>query len=306
MAIAGTPAQHVSEATVGRYGAQSMTAPLREVALRSPGPAFARAYEDQAHGFLHPVDLDLARRQHAALCELLSRLGVKVHVLPDDGLGPDSIYVFDPLLITDRGAVPLRSGKPTRLGEETGLEAWTTSVGIPTRGRIAAPATVDGGDTFWLRPDLLCIGRSLRTNRAGAEQLAAIVGGPVEVFDVPYWRGPDEVLHLLSIVSPVTDDLAVVFPRLLPAGLHELLAELGVRTIAVDEDEFATLGCNVLAVRPGVVILAAGNQRVSAALSSAGCEVHTFEASEIGLNGSGGPTCLTRPVLRDSTGVAAP
>lgn len=284
--------------TAVRYGAQSMTAPLREVVLRSPGAAFGRAFEDPAHGFLHPVNLELAHRQHAALCELLDRLGVRVHVLDEDGLGPDSVYVFDPLLITDRGAVPLRSGKPTRRGEEAALEAWTAQTAIPTIGRITAPATVDGGDTFWLRPDLLVIGRSLRTNRAGADQLADIVGGRVEIVDVPYWHGPAEVLHLLSVISPVADHLAVVFPELLPAGLHALITELGVRTIAVEEAEFATLGCNVLAVRPGVVIVAAGSPAISAALGAAGCEVHTFDASEIGLNGSGGPTCLTRPVLR--------
>jgi N-dimethylarginine dimethylaminohydrolase len=221
-------------------------------------------------------------------------------VLVEGELGPDAVYVFDPLLLTDRGSVALRSGKPTRLGEEAALEQWTLSVGIPTFGRITAPATVDGGDTFWLRPDLLCIGRSLRTNRAGAAQLAQVVGGRVEIFDVPYWRGPSEVLHLLSVISPVANNLCVVFSPLLPAGLHELLVEEEVHALEVDEDEFATLGCNVLAVRPGVVIVAEGNPRISAALAGAGCEVHTFEASEIGVNGSGGPTCLTRPILRDA------
>jgi dimethylargininase len=221
-----------------------------------------------------------------------------VHVLPEDGLGPDAVYVFDPLLVTDRGAILLRAGKPTRRGEEQSLEEWTLGAGIPTIGRIEPPGTVEGGDTFWLRPDVLCIGRSLRTNRDGAAQLAALEGGRAEIFDMPYWRGPGEVLHLLSVISPVADDLAVVFRPLLPAGLLELLDELGVRTLDVDDEEFETLGCNVLAVRPGVVILAEGNPRVTAALADAGCEVHTFAASEIGLNGSGGPTCLTRPIGR--------
>jgi dimethylargininase len=284
--------------TASRYGAQSMTAPLRAVLLRQPGPNFGRAFDDPVHGFRHPVDLDLARRQHDALCDLLTRLEVAVHIVGEGGLGPDAVYVFDPLLITDRGAIPLRSGKATRIGEETALEAWTLAAGIPTFGRIEEPGTVDGGDTFWLRPDLFCIGRSLRTNRAGARQLADLVGGRVETFDMSYWRGPGEVLHLLSVISPVADDLAVVFPPLLPAGLHELLADEGIGTIPVDEEEFETLGCNVLAVRPGVVILADGNPRIAAALAKAGSEVRTFEASEIGLNGSGGPTCLTRPILR--------
>jgi dimethylargininase len=282
-----------------RFGAQSMTAPLREVLMRAPDEAFGRAFDDPAHGFLQPVDLDQARRQHDALRALLARLGVTVNLLQADGLGPDSIYTFDPLLVTDRGAIPLRAGKPTRLGEEQAMEAWTSAAGIPTLGRMEAPGTVEGGDTFWLRPDLLCIGRSLRTNRAGAAQLAQTVGGRVDVFDMSVWRGAGEVLHLLSVISPVADDLAVVFPPLLPAGLHELLAELGVRTLAVDEDEFETLGCNVLAVRPGVVVVAEGNPRIARDLAAAGCQVHTFAASEIGLNGSGGPTCLTRPIWRE-------
>ena len=275
-----------------------MTAPLREVLMRSPDETFGQAFDDPAHCFLHPVDLPLAMRQHDALRALLADLGITVRLMDDQSLGPDAIYTFDPLLVTDRGAIPLRSGKPTRLGEETAMEAWMTAAGIPTLGRIEAPATVDGGDTFWLRPDLLCIGSSLRTNRAGARQLAAIVGGRVELFDLPYYRGPRECLHLLSVISPVADDLAVVFLPLLPAGLHELLAELGVRTLAVDEDEFETLGCNVLAVRPGVVIVAEGNPATRRALEAAGCEVHTYPASEIGINGSGGPTCMTRPILR--------
>ena len=172
--------------------------------------------------------------------------------------------------------------------------------GIPTIGRIEPPGTVDGGDTFWLRPDLFCINRSLRTNRAGASQLAAIVGGHTEIFDLPYWRGAGEVLHLLSVISPVADDLAVVYPPLLPAGLYELFGELAIRTIPVGDDEFETLASNVLAVSPGVVILADGNPHTAAALAQAGCEVHALDLSEIGLNGSGGPTCLTRPIRRQT------
>jgi N-dimethylarginine dimethylaminohydrolase len=139
----------------------------------------------------------------------------------------------------------------------------------------------------------------LRTNADGAGQLAALVGGDVRVFDVPYWRGPAELIHLLSVISPVADDLAVVYLPLLPVGLWALLGELGIRFIEVPDDEFATLGCNVLAVRPGVVILAEGNPRTAAALAAVGCEVHTYPATEIGVNGSGGPTCLTRPIRRE-------
>ena len=279
-----------------------MTAPLLDVLVKRPGPAFGRAFDDPAHGFLHPVILAVAQREHDAFVDLLGGLGPRVHELGVETDSPDLVYQFDPLLVTERGAIPLRAGKPNRRGEEVVVERWVNAQGIPTVGRIEAPGTIEGGDTFWLRPDLLCIGRTLRSNQSGAEQLAALVGGDVRIFDVPYWRGPAELIHLLSVISPVADDLAVVYLPLLPVGLWQLLGELGIRLIPVSDDEFPTLGCNVLAVRPGVVILAEGNPATAAALAGAGCEVHTYAATEIGLNGSGGPTCLTRPLRRGLRG----
>jgi dimethylargininase len=285
-------------ATGRRFGAQSMTAPLREVLVKRPGPAFGSAHAEPAHGFLHPVDLDVAQREHDAFVETLVALGVRVHGLETELESPDLVYTFDPLLVTDRGAIPLRPGKPNRIAEPAAIEAWTTAAGVPTVGRIEAPGTIEGGDTFWLRPDLLCIGRTLRTNEEGARQLADIVGGDVRIFDLPYGRGPAELIHLLSVISPVADDLAVVYLPLLPVALWRLLGEQGIRLIEVPDAEFPTLGCNVLAVRPGVVVVAEGNPVTAAALAAAGCEVHSYPANEIGINGSGGPTCLTRPILR--------
>jgi N-dimethylarginine dimethylaminohydrolase len=268
------------------------------VLVHRPGPAFGRAFDDPAHGFLHPVDLDAAHRQHDAFTELLASLGPTVHVLDIETDDPDLVYTFDPLLVADAGAIPLRPGKLNRQEEPAQLEAWTLAAGIPTVGRIEAPGTIEGGDTFWLRPDLLCIGRTLRTNDAGARQLAEIVGGDARIFDVPYWKGPAELVHLLSIVSPVADDVAVVYLPLLPVGLWELLRDLGIRLVEVPDDEYPTLGCNVLAVRPGVAIVADGNPVTRRGLEAAGVEVHAIPLGEVGENGSGGPTCLTRPILR--------
>jgi N-dimethylarginine dimethylaminohydrolase len=268
-----------------------------DVLVKAPGRAFAGAFDDPALGFLRPVDRG-GRREHDGLVEALERLGVRVHVLDAETDDPDLVYVFDPLLVADRGAIALRPGKPNREGEPAILEAWTRAHGIPTHGRIEGPGRVEGGDTFWLRPDLLCIGRTLRTNEAGARQLASIVGGDVRVFDVPYWKGPAELVHLLSVISPVADDVAVVFLPLLPAGLYALLRELAIRLVEVPETEYPTLGCNVLAVRPGVVVVAEGNGMTRRALEAAGVEVHSIPLGEIGQNGSGGVTCLTRPILR--------
>ncbi len=287
------------DATMTRsFGGQTMVGTLREALLKAPGQAFGRAFENSDHGFLHPVDLEVARREHAAFSELLASLGTTVHHLETEIDSPDLLYAFDPLLITDRGAIPLRPGKPNRQIEPAAIEAWTLAHGIPTIGRIEGPGIIEGGDTFWLRPDLFVVGRTLRTNQAGAEQLAALVGGDVRIFDVPYWRGNADLLHLMSIVHPIADDLATVYLPLLPVELWRLLLDLGYRLIEVADDEVDRLGCNVLVVRPGVVIIAAGNPKVAAALAAHGVEVHTYPATEIGVNGSGGPTCMTRPILR--------
>lgn len=285
--------------TERRYGARDSTSVLREVLVKRPGPAFGRAFENPAHGFLRPVDLERAQREHDVLVGALEALGVRVHELDHEPADdPDLVYVFDPLLVTDAGAIPLRPGKPNRSEEPAILEAYLNASGIPTAGRIEAPGTVEGGDTVWLRDGLFVIGRTLRTNDAGAKQLAAIVGGDVRIVDVPYWKGPAELVHLMSVISPVSDDLAVIFLPLLPAGLHEWLVDLGIRIVEVPEEEYPTLGCNVLALRPGVVVVADGNPVTRRGLEVAGVEVHAIPLREVGENGSGGVTCLTRPILR--------
>jgi N-dimethylarginine dimethylaminohydrolase len=204
------------------------------------------------------------------------------------------------VLVTDRGVLLLRPGKPNRVGEEDVIERWCNANGVPTLGRIEPPGTAEGGDTFWLDERTLCVGRTLRTNREGCRQLRDVLQPEVEVeiFDVPFWKGAGELIHLMSVISPIADDLAVVFLPLFPCGLLELLHERGVRLVEVPEEEFPTLGCNVLAVQPGVAVMADGNPVTRRRLEAAGAEVHVFAAGEVGVNGSGGPTCLTRPILR--------
>lgn len=276
-----------------------MTAPLAEVLIQSPHPAFGTAFTDPSHGFLHPVDFPRARIEHQSFGALLTDLGVKVHQLGgDDHPSPDLIYAYDPALVTREGAILLRSGKPIRQGEERVMGKWFRAHGIPVIGEIEPPGTVDGGDVFWLRPDLVCVGRSLRTNQHGVDQLAALLDEEVLVFDVPYDRGPEECLHLLSVISQVADDLAVVELSRLPAGLFGLLTDLEVTMVDVPANEVATLGCNVLAVAPRVAVMVAGNSETERRLTDAGAKVHTFVGDEICLNGSGGPTCLTRPLHR--------
>jgi ADP-ribose pyrophosphatase YjhB (NUDIX family) len=184
------------------HGAQSMVAPLNHVLVKPPGMAFGGAFANPEYGFRHPVTLSIARREHALFLSLLRRLGVTVHQLGAESASPDLVYQYDPSLVTDRGAILLRSGKPSRRGEEDLQAAWYEANGIPILGRIQAPGTVDGGDVFWLRPDVVCIGRSLRTNQAGIDQLIPMLEGTVHVFDVAYDAGEHECLHLLSVISP--------------------------------------------------------------------------------------------------------
>ena len=280
------------------YGTDAMIGHLEHVLVKTPGAGFAAGFDDPAYGFLHPVDLDLARRQHAALVGLLTRLGVTVHRLDAEASSPDLVYQFDPSVVTARGAVLLRSGKTTRRGEEDLQAAWFAAHGIPVVGRIEPPGTVDGGDVCRLRPDVVCVGRSLRTNQDGIDQLVALLDVPVHTFDVPYDAGEAGCLHLLSVISPIADRLAVVELPRLPSGLFRLLDGLGYTLLPVPAEEVGSLGGNVLVVRPHVVVLCEGNPRTAELLRRHGIEVHTFPGSEICWNGSGGPTCLTLPLRR--------
>ena len=212
-----------TERAVRRPAARPPT--LRDVLVKRPGAAFGRAFDDPAHGFLRPVDLDRARREHDGLVAALDGLGVRVHVLDARaGDDPDLVYVFDPLLV-DRRAARSRSGRASRTGAgepailERGLDAARHPDGRPDRG-----ARHGRGRRHGLAARRTCSssgGRSGRTT-PGRRQLAAIVGGDVRIVDVPYWKGPAELVHLMSVISPVADDLAVVFLPLLPAGLWAL------------------------------------------------------------------------------------
>jgi len=280
------------------YGVESMVAPLRHVLVQRPHAAFGAAFDDPANGYLHAVDLDAARAEHDAFCDLLASLGVAVHHLDADLAYPDQVYTYDPAIVTRHGAILLRSGKKARRGEEDVMGEWLRGAEIPIVGRVEPPGTVDGGDVLWLRPGLVAVGRSLRTSQAGIDQLTALLDEQVAVFDLPFGAGPESCLHLMSTVSLVSHDLAVVDAPRLPVGLFALLQDFGVKMLEVPSEEVATLGGNVLAVRPRVVVGVAGNPQTHQLLESAGIEVHPFAGEEIAVNGTGGPTCLTRPLQR--------
>ena len=278
------------------YGVNSMVGRLARVAVRPPSP---RGDYVVAH-WAQPLDLDLLARQHADFVALLERLGCQVEVLPAEDDMPDAIFTYDPAFVTPGGVIELRGAKEVRKGEPPLLATQLVDLGIPLVGRLTAPATSDGGDMFWLDATTLAVGRTYRTNQAAIDQLTdllAPMGVRVERFDMPHDLGPEYCLHLMSVVSPVREDLAVVYERLAPVALLQALAERGIEMIPVPEEDYLSLGCNILAVAPGVVVLAEGNAATAKALRDHGVEVHVYAASEIN-KGEGGPTCLTRPLLR--------
>jgi len=250
-------------------------------------------------------DAGLLARQHEAFGQLLADLGCEVEIAAAaDGL-VDATYVRDPGLVTGAGAVLFRMAKPARMAEPALLGTALSAAGVPLVARLAGTARADGGDFIWLDEHTMLAGRSYRTNAEGLRQLAQILAAEdagLESVDLPHDRGPGHVLHLMSLISPVADDLAVVYPPLAPVALMETLAERGIRAIPVDAGEYEKMGCNVLAIAPRRVIMLNGNPRTRAALESAGCEVHGYDGSEISLKGDGGPTCLTAPVWRSAVG----
>jgi N-dimethylarginine dimethylaminohydrolase len=292
------PADDAPDAGPGkRFGVRSMTAPLRRVLVRRPAVA-----GDFAAAAWRIPDPGLLARQHEAFAALLADLGCAVEVAPGlDGL-VDATYVRDPGLVTGAGAVLFQMAKPARMTEPEYLGAALQAAGVPVTERLSGKARADGGDFIWLDEHTLLAGRSYRTNAQALAQLAAILateGVALEQVDLPHDRGPGHVLHLMSLISPVADDLAVIYPPLAPVPLMETLADRGIKPIVVDAAEYQTMGCNVLAVAPGRVVMVDGNPRTRAALESAGCEVHVYDGSEISLKGDGGPTCLTAPIWRD-------
>lgn len=278
------------------YGVNSMVAPLTRVAVRPPS---LRGDYAVAH-WAQPLDGDLLLEQHAAFIALLERLGCGVEVLPPTDDMPDACFTYDPAFVVPSGVIELRGAKAVRAGEPPLLTADLEALGVPVVGRLSGEATADGGDMFWLDPSTLAVGRSYRTNQAAIDQLRPMLaadGVNIEVFDLPHDLGPKFCLHLMSVISPVREDLAVVFERLAPVALLQALAARGIDYVCVPDDDYLSLGCNVLTVRPGVVIMAKGNDATAALLRNRGVEVHFYEASEIN-KGEGGPTCLTRPIKR--------
>ena len=286
------------------FGVGSMVAPLRRVVMRRPGRATFEADPETWH-YARRLDPTKLARQYDLLVRHVEESGAEIEWIPgaDDGLA-DSIFVFDPSFMTPHGAIVLRPGKTLRVPEAGLHERLYERLDIPVVGTVTEPGTAEGGDLLWLDETTLLAGRGFRTNQAGIDQLRDILGPfgvEVHAFDLPVWRGSEACLHLLSLMSPLDRDLALVHAPLIPVALYRMLRERGIECLEASEKEFAASGglsVNVLAVGPRKCLTLAGYPGTLRAMKDAGCEVTCFVADALCLPCEGGPTCMTLPVWR--------
>ena len=286
------------------YGSQDMSGHLKSVLMRRPGPSLLAADPGKWH-YGPTFNAEKAIQQYQIFTDLVAKAGTEIVWMEDKGDGfSDAMFAQDPSLVTDKGAVILRMGKPLRAGEPDLHEAAYKAAGIPILGRVQAPGTVEGGDCIWLDATTLIVGRGVRTNETGISQLQTILaplGISVLGFDLPLWLGEEACLHLMSVISPLATDLALVHAPLLPAPFYQLLKARGIQLLIAPEDEFhASMGLNlnVLPVKPKHVIMVGGFPKTKAIMEAAGCVVETFEGDALCIACEGGPTCLNRPILR--------
>jgi N-dimethylarginine dimethylaminohydrolase len=294
---------------VGTSGGE--VGPLSRVVIKHAREAFVSddeiARQWRELNFTSQPEFARALTEYDALLALLGSRGAEVLSLPADAsTSLDSIYVRDAALTSPRGLILCNMGKPQRATEPAAQGRVYESWGLPIAGRVDPPGTIEGGDVVWLDDRTVVVGRGYRTNDEGIRQFRAILGDSIDemiVVPLPHWHGPADVFHLMSIISPIDTDLAVVYSPLMPVPFREQLAARGMALVEVPDDEFDSLGANVLAIAPRECVMVAGNPRTESALRLAGAVVHTYAGGEISLKGGGGPTCLTRPIHRHSAQV---
>jgi N-dimethylarginine dimethylaminohydrolase len=281
---------------------------LTRVVLKHARDAFVDQGTIDAHWrelrFAAAPDFARANDESDRFLTIVQSSGAQVDLLPRDPRGTlDSIYVRDASIVCSRGVILCSMGKPQRAGEPKAQEsAFATLPSTPVIAEIREPGRLEGGDVIWLDPRTIVVGRGYRTNDEGIRQLRSLLDDDVEmlVVPLPHWRGEADVMHLMSLVSPVDRNLAVVYAPLLPVPFRELLLERGLELVEVPDEEFETMGTNVLALAPRRCLMLSGNRATRTALERAGADVFEYEGHEISVKGAGGPTCLTRPLERQA------
>ena len=284
---------------------QSDVGALESVLLKHPRDAFRDAATVEAAwrglNYLAPPDPGRAAAEYDRFAARIEETGARIHWMPPDNVtGLDSLYVRDASIPSDAGMILCNMGKAARSTEPAAQAEAFRRLGIPVAGAVTGEGKIEGGDVVWLDPTTLAVGRGYRTNDEGIRQLRGILGEGIDVVvaHLPHWRGPADVFHLMSILSPIDRDLALVYSPLLPVPFHELLLSRGFGLVEVPDEEFESMGCNVLALGPRRCLMLDGNPVTRTRLEQAGAQVATFSGDEICRKGSGGPTCLTRPILR--------
>jgi N-dimethylarginine dimethylaminohydrolase len=278
---------------------------LKSVALRDPKSAFVSkskiAAEWQDLHYHAEPDMAASVAEYKVFADTLRATGTEIINLPAEAdLTLDAIYTRDALVVTPHGLIRPHMGKPQRRKESEVNAAALQAHGLKVLGDITGRGKLEGGDLVWLDGHTLLAGVGYRTNTEGLSQLQALVGPDVEVisFDLPHYKGSGDVFHLMSVLSPIDQHLAVVYRPLMPARLVQLLEERGFEFVDVPDDEFPSMGCNVLALAPSTVLMVEGNPQTKKRLRDSGATVITYKGNEISRKGEGGPTCLTRPLKR--------
>ncbi|MFZ5981782.1 MAG: dimethylarginine dimethylaminohydrolase family protein [Candidatus Zixiibacteriota bacterium] len=289
-----------------RYGSQSETGRIESILIKHPRDAFISQenIDDQWQDLFYYNCPDYAKalEEYEHFENLIRNEVNEIYHLPKDSrVGLDSMYVHDPVIVTERGAILCNMGKEERHGEPKAVGEFLEKLKIPILGAMTGDGTLEGGDVVWLGRDALAVGQGYRTNAEGIRQLRDLTAEFVRYFKVVplvHWKGPEDVLHLMSLISPVDDNLAVVYSPLLPVPFRQWLLKRGMKLIEVPDEEYDTMGTNILALAPRKCIILEGNPKTKFLLEDAGCEVFEYAGEEISKVGAGGPTCLTRPLLR--------
>ncbi len=288
------------------YSCHNMVNPIKKIILKHPKDAFKdqETINKQVSrlNYFEVPNFNRAISDYDKFVSLLISFDIELHFLPkDNSTSIDSIYTHDPCVVSNNGVILCNMGKKARLAEPNTMEDYFKSIQLPILGRIKAPGTLEGGDVVWIDEKTIAVGEGYRTNKEGIKQLKHLLSDQVEnviSVPIPHWSGPEDCLHLMSNISPIDHNIFLVYSRLLPVPFRKYLLDRNIELIDVPDEEYESMGCNVLAVAPRKVIMINGNSITKQLLEKKDIDVYTYDGAEISIKGAGGPTCLTRPFVR--------